>query len=171
MLLVGVVLAVGSCVSSATFKPATLDAGGRSKASLYASSLAVLSDRGLSAQSKDADAGVIVTEWEERTFLGTEYRYRWHVKVSDGRVRVDSQCQYQEVSSISDAKSWVNCPSATDEGDRSRTARQLANGIVSGAKREQPAAPPPPAPVASPAANTAQDAGAPAPSAPLDAGP
>src|SRR5262245_21944300 len=53
----------------------------------------VLIQHGESIETKDEGAGIIVTAWKDREFMGSTKRLRWTVTVASGTLKVDSQCQ------------------------------------------------------------------------------
>jgi len=126
-----VALLGGGCLSHAEkfgpFKPVAVTCQG-SADDLYKRVMRVLSDRGLSTATSDKDAGVVVSEWESSTLMGTEYRYRWRVTVDDGRVVVTSDGQYRMVDEVLGTGKWQRL--TTDQpNERMDGARALAADI------------------------------------------
>lgn len=94
-LLIVVVAALGCRTPSSTFEPREVVADPSvTDADLYSASVRVLADRGYGFRDKDADAGLVTTEWvdvghtlEDRTM------HSWHVSIVEGELRLKIDCQ------------------------------------------------------------------------------
>lgn len=89
----------------------------------------VLSDRGYTVENRDDEHGQVTTAWEESNSMGTDRRLRWNVTVSNGIVRVMSQCQFRlEDPGPFAEKKWEDCGDS-QPSERSDEAGAIASEI------------------------------------------
>lgn len=91
------VLVAGGCAASLPpYAPRTHVApAGVTDADLYAASVRVLMDRGWSLRDKDADAGMVATEWINVglvPFVGVHY-HSWRAVIANGQLRLAIDCE------------------------------------------------------------------------------
>ena len=115
------ILVLVSCVSGVEMRPYTATSQ-RAQPELYSRSVRVFADRGLTAETNDVNAGVVISSWETEEILGTKRRMRWRVTVDDKRISVMSDCQTHYNGE------WHTCDSQPEE--RARLAVQIATEIA-----------------------------------------
>src|SRR5512139_1171643 len=94
------------CVQHEAFRPTTVAA----PQDAFAKTTRVLLERGETIETKDEQAGLIVTKWEESTSMGTVTRLRWNISIASGSVTVNSQCQLRMTDqTLTDDGQWKPC--------------------------------------------------------------
>lgn len=112
------------CAQQAAFTPVTAPA----PQDAFARTTRVLIERGETIETKDEQAGLIVTKWEESTTMGTVTRLRWNITIANAVVRVDSQCQFRpKDESFVDDGQWKQCD--TQPSDRGAKAKSIADAV------------------------------------------
>ena len=108
---------------------------------VYKSALRTLVEEGLTIETKDVDAGVIVTAWQ----VDGEYRYRWRVVIRDTSIKVVSGCHFHtpKAQVLGPNKMvWEKCPGDNQPEGRTEEGRKLAKLIVSEAQEASADKPP-----------------------------
>lgn len=109
-------LAVTACNAGYYYKDYTpvRASSAANKDALYAAAVSGMSDAGLTIETNDATAGIVVSQWEcvdavtNCTDGGSRYRIR--VTVLDGQYAVEVLCQRQEPKVVT-ANPWEDCTS------------------------------------------------------------
>lgn len=97
---------------------------------VFARAQRALVARGETIETKDEDAGLIVTGWKESPDSdGGARRQRWTVTVDGGTVVVNSQCEFRMKEDLFVDGSWQSCGDK-QPGDRQEKAEALANEIA-----------------------------------------
>ncbi len=118
-------LILAACTRYTAFTPATAPAPDDA----FSKATRVLVERGESIETKDEDAGVIVTAWKEESSFGGRLRLRWTVTLASGSLTVNSQCE----AKINDPapgqrNEWTTC--TNQPSDRGDLAKQIADAIA-----------------------------------------
>lgn len=126
-IVVAVLCAMSGCVAQAPFRPASATSKADAPA-LYKAAARVLVDRGSAAETTDVNAGLVVGRYDESEMLGTRYRYRWRIAIDQGKVRVDSDCQWFNKDPLTGAGDWKPCENQPE--GRTGTAQAIAADVV-----------------------------------------
>lgn len=136
--LVVIVVSVIVLAASAKKRPFTPGRGSGGAAALDVAQR-IFVERGVTVASKDKDAGLLVTAWNERGTPPTG-RTRWMVTVDGGTFTVVMQCQIRPMGDWGGLKDWTECEDY--EPSMSSEAASIAVEIeqrLSGEPVERPA--------------------------------
>lgn len=123
-----VLIAVAACATFTPYKPVTINA----PENAFAKAVRVLTDRGETIDTKDEDAGVITTRWEESDLLGNDkLRVRWQITINGAFLKVVSQCQQKTDTGAMGVLNGTN--GFKDCGDRQPNARATDGNAIADA--------------------------------------
>lgn len=117
-----ILVALTACVSNQPFQKTTVNA----PPDAFARATNALADVGESIETKDEAAGLILTKWEDKNQMGTDYRYRWRIQIGSGQATVDSQCQFRMDSGVI-GRDWKDCD--VQPADRTDKGKAIADKI------------------------------------------
>ena len=104
----------------------------KSVASLYTAAIQVFAEEGITIQTKDKDAGLVIGEWMAGGVGGGAYR--WKVIITEGTFVVDYDCRSKDAQVFGPDK-VIKCPHPKGDnfGGIAR-AKAIAKAIESRAK-------------------------------------
>lgn len=100
---------------------------------VYTAAIRVMMEEGITIADRDKEARILVTDWDEREQMGSKYRYKWTVSISDtGTVTVATKCKTWMEDPLGPDK-WKNCGSKR-HSDKVAKGKKLAASIAAAVK-------------------------------------